>query len=734
MQPPIEPTRPTNPQANYSTILICIQNFARQKLHLHSGRCAPLLVMCCLITMFLIAPQRSDLFAITPVTEVIVETGDPAPDNDGTFDLGLSGQVAVLNNCGWAAFHGSLVNTTNGRGDGEFLADGTTRTQVARTGDPAPGGSSTDTFHGFSNVPALNDAGQVLFEGDSGLVNQHNYGLFRSDPLTRLFDGLGQAAPGGNGTVFLGSPTHEWPAFNDKGLAAFVAHLTNTQGGSNDDSAIYRTSTPGQLTQIARAGQALPGGNGTFGGMIYAGGIVPPAMNEAGQVAFVDRAGIAVVGIYRGDGITPIEEIARIGDPLPPFPGGGTLSSFSSGTTPDINDLGEVVFAAVDNSLNVYGIYQWSGGTLTKIARHGDTIPNSSDTLLGTAPNARINKAGQVAFVSNVSHTNPNASYFAIFRGDGNAANTKLIAAERESIPVGRSGIFSALNNSTFCFNASGQIAFTAGLTADMTNEQEWGIYFFDGSQILQVARTNDTFVWPDGKSGKITNSSFTLRLSGTVANNSGAAPLERRSGLNDAGQVVFGLTTTLADNTVRYGIAIWSPTLQLLCAVSRKTHGMTGTFDIDLPLAGEPGIECRSGAAGHTLVFTFTNTIVSGSAAVTSGVGSVSGAPTFSGHNMTVNLTGVANAQYVTVTLSNVTDSVGNFSSAVSATMGVLLGDVNATGLVDSGDVFLVRQQTSQTANASNFREDVNASGLIDSGDVFVTRQQTGTSLPTPP
>jgi hypothetical protein len=60
-----------------------------------------------------------------------------------------------------------------------------------------------------------------------------------------------------------------------------------------------------------------------------------------------------------------------------------------------------------------------------------------------------------------------------------------------------------------------------------------------------------------------------------------------------------------------------------------------------------------------------------------------------------------------------------------------VLLDDVNGSGLVDSGDVFLVRQQTGQSVTASNFREDVNASGLIDSGDVFLTRQQTGTSLP---
>jgi hypothetical protein len=62
---------------------------------------------------------------------------------------------------------------------------------------------------------------------------------------------------------------------------------------------------------------------------------------------------------------------------------------------------------------------------------------------------------------------------------------------------------------------------------------------------------------------------------------------------------------------------------------------------------------------------------------------------------------------------------------------VGLLLGDVNSNRLVDSGDVFLARQQTGQTANFANFRKDVNANGLIDSGDVFLTRQQTGSSLP---
>jgi len=99
--------------------------------------------------------------------------------------------------------------------------------------------------------------------------------------------------------------------------------------------------------------------------------------------------------------------------------------------------------------------------------------------------------------------------------------------------------------------------------------------------------------------------------------------------------------------------------------------------------------------------------------------------------HNYIVNLTGVTNAQVVTVSLANVTDSVGNFSGAVSAPMGVLLGDVDASGRVDSTDVFQVRQQSLQNTNSSNFRMDIDESGRIDSTDVYMTRQQTLTSLP---
>ena len=132
--------------------------------------------------------------------------------------------------------------------------------------------------------------------------------------------------------------------------------------------------------------------------------------------------------------------------------------------------------------------------------------------------------------------------------------------------------------------------------------------------------------------------------------------------------------------------------------------------------------------------MFSFSNPVTTVAvASVTSGTGSVIGSniDPNDARNYIVNLTGVTNAQVITVSLSNVTDSLGNFSPAVAVQMGLLLGDVNASGRVDAADVSLVRQQTLQLITSDNFREDINVSGRIDSADVSVARQQTLTSLP---
>jgi hypothetical protein len=102
--------------------------------------------------------------------------------------------------------------------------------------------------------------------------------------------------------------------------------------------------------------------------------------------------------------------------------------------------------------------------------------------------------------------------------------------------------------------------------------------------------------------------------------------------------------------------------------------------------------------------------------------------------HNYLVNLTNVSTGQYLTVTLNSVVDATGNAANVVGPQVGVLVGDTDASGRVDSTDVFQVRQNSLQTTNGSNFRTDLDESGRMDSTDVFLTRQQSLTALPSPP
>jgi hypothetical protein len=193
-------------------------------------------------------------------------------------------------------------------------------------------------------------------------------------------------------------------------------------------------------------------------------------------------------------------------------------------------------------------------------------------------------------------------------------------------------------------------------------------------------------------------------------------------------------ITVTNPDGQSAIGSGILNITagpLQLLSAVSRKTHGAAGPFDVNLPIPGPPfGVECRNAGNTHSLVFTFSNSVVSGNAGVTSGVG-VAGAPTFSGNTMTVNLTGVSDVQVITVTLSNVTDSFAQVLPNTAVSMNVLSGDTSGNKTVNGTDVSQTKLQSGAVVNAANFREDVNVSGAINGTDVSTVKLRSGNGLP---
>ena len=170
---------------------------------------------------------------------------------------------------------------------------------------------------------------------------------------------------------------------------------------------------------------------------------------------------------------------------------------------------------------------------------------------------------------------------------------------------------------------------------------------------------------------------------------------------------------------------------LQLTGAVSRKTHGAAGAFDIPLPLTGTPGVECRSGSGTYTLVFTMNNSPVSGNASVTTGIGNVSGSPTFNAYTMTVNLSGVADVQKITVTLSGVTDNFAQVMPDTPVSINMLIGDTTGNKSVNATDVSQTKLRSGSATTGTNFRSDVTLSGSINATDVSQVKSNSGHGVP---
>jgi hypothetical protein len=170
-----------------------------------------------------------------------------------------------------------------------------------------------------------------------------------------------------------------------------------------------------------------------------------------------------------------------------------------------------------------------------------------------------------------------------------------------------------------------------------------------------------------------------------------------------------------------------------LVGAVSRKTHGAAGTFDVDL-MPPAHGIECRSGgtSGNYQVVVTFAVPVTLSSAnavPASGGTAVVSGMSIVNGNQVTVNLTNVSNAQRFNINLLGVND--GTTTRDISVPMAVLIGDTDADSFTDAVDVSQTKSQSGDAVTNANFREDVNVDGFIDAKDASLVKSKLGTALP---
>jgi hypothetical protein len=271
----------------------------------------------------------------------------------------------------------------------------------------------------------------------------------------------------------------------------------------------------------------------------------------------------------------------------------------------------------------------------------------------------------------------------------------------------------------------------------------------FVGENAESVVGGGVTLTYPGATALPAANCLFTLGANGTITIDVPLSMVNEPGAIDNLLHEVTASTMTLQQpaNTVPSVSGIGGSLFNLIdvaqgytfnptppvpvSAVSRKVHGTAGTFDVNLPLTGAPGIECRSGGTtgNYQMVVTFAAPVTLNSPpAVTSGTGTVN---SFSGNGttvLTVNLTGVANAQTIVVSL-NVTQ--GSSAGVVSIPMGVLAGDVTADRKVTTADVRFVKPKIGSIPTASTFRADVIADGMIAEADDEFVEQHKGTVLP---
>lgn len=160
---------------------------------------------------------------------------------------------------------------------------------------------------------------------------------------------------------------------------------------------------------------------------------------------------------------------------------------------------------------------------------------------------------------------------------------------------------------------------------------------------------------------------------------------------------------------------------VDVTAAVSRKTHGSVGDFDVDILMAG--AVECRQ-AGPTSILVTFSRSIaqVTGTAAdVSVSSGTVSGL-TIDGNRLLITMSGAADASPLAIAFPGIRGTAGQ-NITHTLCVGVLLGDVTGDKQANVVDLLNMKANVNQPATAANFRNDITTDGVINVFDLLANR-----------
>jgi hypothetical protein len=381
-----------------------------------------------LCALALSSVARGDASQLPFKFKSVVRAGDPAPvppQLGSVFEFAFNdqGQVALVAD-------GGLI-----------LKSGSQTTVVAGIGDSAPGGG----FFFSATSPALGPQGQLVFRGNVAFPGVSGLYSFSNGVITLLIPDGTKATNGQKVRV---------------GGASFASNgdmLVQDFGGT---LFLFSNAT---LTRLVGPGDPVPGG-GTF--TVFSGS----AMNQSHQVAFLAFRSTGGHGIFLLSGGT-ITKIIAAGDIMPD----GVPFGFAN--PPAINDLGQVVFGGVSNSIADTGIFSFSNGQLSLLIPEFTPLPDGS--LFETAFTTSLNNAGQVAFVGFSSNFDNGVLLF---------SNGQISELEIPGQAAPDGGTFGNGTEVGATINQSGQVL----LLADRLQHGN-ALYLFSANQLSRVIGQGDS-------------------------------------------------------------------------------------------------------------------------------------------------------------------------------------------------------------------------------------------------
>lgn len=176
-----------------------------------------------------------------------------------------------------------------------------------------------------------------------------------------------------------------------------------------------------------------------------------------------------------------------------------------------------------------------------------------------------------------------------------------------------------------------------------------------------------------------------------------------------------------------------------LVSASSRKVHVAVGALDLPLALSGTPTVEPRAG--GPTTIRLQFNEPVFAADGLLDGsefeflnatFGSVALDSSGGGAAILVNMGGAVDGSVVMMVFAGLVDAAGNaVGGRTDLSVAALYGDADGNGVVNSADVFAIRNALLRPLSSGSCALDLDLTGSLDARDLVVTRERLGARLP---